>query len=258
MEKTKVLTKKLIDQILKKPPQEQGPYESFTVIEDEAAVYLSKKIKVLTLNLDGLTSLSDVAAAAFGKFDCCGCPNYSVLLNGVKTISDAGLKSLAKFEGSLSLGGLRELSDAGAQALVSHKGGRLRLNGIKALTVSAAKILSGYYKGKNSGDCLFFGGLTEMSDDTLKELVKYKGHLGLSGLKKISDSAAKILAEHRGRHLSLDGLKTLSVPAAKALVGYKGFNNAAYNTKGKISLGKDAAKILLKQKGGDDVLDQDE
>ena len=97
-----------------------------------------------------------------------------------------------------------------------------------------------------------------MSDDTLKELVKYKGHLGLSGLKKISDSAAKILAEHRGRHLSLDGLKTLSVPAAKALVGYKGFNNAAYNTKGKISLGKDAAKILLKQKGGDDVLDQDE
>ena len=96
-----------------------------------------------------------------------------------------------------------------------------------------------------------------MSDDTLKELVKYKGHLGLSGLKKISDSAAKILAEHRGCSLSLDGLKTLSVPAAKALAGYKGFN-AVYNTKGKISLGKDAAKILLKQKGGDDVLDQDE
>jgi hypothetical protein len=29
-------------------------------------------------------------------------------------------------------------------------------------------------------------------------------------------------------------------------------------TRGKISLGKEAAKVLLKQKGGEDVLDQDE
>jgi hypothetical protein len=57
MGKTKVLTKKLIDQIPKKPPQEQGPYESFTEIEDEAAIHLSKKVKVSpSLYLSGLTS----------------------------------------------------------------------------------------------------------------------------------------------------------------------------------------------------------
>jgi len=256
MGKEKVLTKKLIDQILKKPSEEE-PYKSFTEIEDEAAVYLSKKIKVLTLYLDGLTSLSDVAAAAFGKLDCCGCPNFSVHLNGVKTISDAGLKSLAKFEGSLSLGGLRELTDAGAKALVSHKGGRLWLDGLASLTESAAKILSGYYKGKNSGDMLAFDGLAEISDGALKELVKYKGRLSLSGLKTISDSAAKVLAEHKGPFLDLSGLKTLSGPAAKALAGYKGFDSVS-KTRGQIRLGKEAAKVLLKQKGGDAVLFDDD
>ena len=259
MQKTKVLTKKLIDQILKKPPQEQGPYESFTEIEDEAAIYLSKKVKVSpSLYLSGLTSLSDVAATAFGKFDSCAQPNMFLILDGIKTISDKGLKSLAKFAGSISLNGLEALSDAGAEALASHQGGRLRLNGLKSLTETAAKALAGYYKGKYSGEFLSLGGLADANDGVLKELVKYKGYLGLAGLKIISDSGAKILAEHRGPHLYLDGLKTLSEAAAKALAGYKGFNNAAYNTKGKISLGKEAAKKLLKQKGGEDVLDQDE
>ena len=256
MPKTKILTKKLIDQILKKPSEDE-PYNSFTEIEDEAADYLSKKIKVLTLYLDGLTSLSDVAAAAFGKLDCCGGPNFSLHLNGLKTISDMGLKSLAKFEGSLSLGGLRELSDASATALVSHKGGRLWLDGLTSLTESAAKILSAYYKGKNSGEFLSFGALAEASDETLKELVKYKGRLGLSGLKKISDSAAKILAGHRGSFLDLSGLKTLSGSAAKALAGYKGYDTV-YKSSGKIRLGKEAGQVLLKQKGGDGVLFDDE
>jgi hypothetical protein len=258
MKKTKVLTKKLIDQILKKPAQEQHPYESFQSIEDEAAIYLSKKVKVSpSLYLSGLTSLSDVAAAAFGKFDCCYQPNMFLHLDGMLTISDQGLKSLANFEGSLSLGGLRELSDAGAKALVSHKGGRLRLGGLTTITESAAQILSGYYKGKYSGDTLTFASLSEIEDGALKQLVKYKGHLGLPGLKTISDTAAKILAEHRGSHLDLGGLKTLSAPAAKALAGYKGFDSVC-KTKGQISLGKEAAKVLLKQKGGDAVLFDDE
>ena len=74
---------------------------------------------------------------------------------------------------------------------------------------------------------------------------------------KLSDSGAKILAEHRGSHLYLDGLKTLSDAAAKALAGYKGINPLD-KTRGKISLGKEAAKVLLKQKGGDEVLFDDE
>jgi hypothetical protein len=123
--------------------------------------------------------------------------------------------------------------------------------------VSAAQILSGYYKGKNSGDSLTFASLSEIEDETLKQLVKYKGHLGLSGLKMISDSAAKILAEHKGSFLDLSGLKTLSASAAKALAGYKGFDSV-YKTRGQISLGKEAAKVLLKQKGGDAVLFDDE
>ena len=258
MGKTKVLTKKLIDQILKSPDQYDHPYDSFTAIEDEAAIHLSKKVKACpSLYLSGLTSLSDVAATAFGKFDCCAQPNMFLILDGIKTISDKGLKSLAKFAGSISLNGLEALSDAGAEALASHQGGRLRLNGLKSLTETAAKALAGYYKGKYSGAFLSLGGLVEASDGVLKELVKYKGNLGLAGLKKLSDSGAKILAEHRGSHLYLDGLKTLSDAAAKALAGYNGINPLD-KTRGKISLGKEAAKVLLKQKGGDDVLDQDE
>ena len=258
MGKEKVLTKKLIDQIIKKPSQEDEPYGSFSAIEDDAAIHLSKKVKAApSLYLNGLTSLSDVAAAALGKLDCCGCPNFYLYLDGVKAISDAGLRSLAKFEGSLSLGGLNQLSDEGARALVSHKGGRLWLNGLTSLTESAAKILSAYYKGKNSGEFLSFGALAEASDETLKELVKYKGRLGLSGLKKISDSAAKILAGHRGSFLDLSGLKTLSGAAAKALAGYKGYDTV-YKSSGKIRLGKEAGQVLLKQKGGDGVLFDDE
>lgn len=258
MGKEKVLTKKLIDQILKKPPQEDDPFDSFTAIEDDAAVYFSKKVKAApTRSLNGLTCLSDDAAAAFGEIDCCQQPNFFLYLDGLKTISDKGLSDLAKFQGSLSLGGLKQLSDAGAKALASHKGGRLRLCGLSKLSESAAKILSSYYKGKNSGAVLTLSGLTEVSDDTLEELVKYKGHLGLPGLKTISDSAAKILAEHKGSFLDLSGLKTLSAPAAKALAGYKGFD-AVCKTRGQISLGKEAAKVLLKQKGGDAVLFDDE
>lgn len=258
MAQEKILTKKLIDQILKNPPPEDDPYDTFTAIEDDAAVYFSKKVKAAPhLYLTGITSLSAVAAAAFGKFDCCEQPNFFLYLDGLKTISDKGLNDLAKFKGSLSLGGLKQLSDDGAKALASHKGGRLRLRGLTAISESAAKILSGYYKGKNSGDWLTFDGLPEISDGALKELVKYKGHLGLSGLKTVSDTAAKILAEHRGPHLYLLGLKTLSGPAAKALAGYKGFDSV-YKTRGKISLGKEAAKVLLKQKGGDAVLFDDD
>ena len=255
--KEKILTKKLIDQILKKQPEE-GPYNSFTKIENEAAIYLSKKVKVApTLSLTGLSSLTDVAAAAFGKFDCCEQPNFFLYLDGLKNISDKGLNELAKFKGSLSLGGLKQLSDDGAKALASHKGGRLQLCGLTTLSDSAAKILSSYFKGKNSGNVLNFGGLTEASDETFKELSKYKGFLGLPSLKSISDSAVKILAGHQGSFLDLSGLKTLSIPAAKALAGYKGFDSV-YKTRGKISLGKEAAKVLLKQKGGDAVLFDDE
>ena len=150
MGKEKVLTKKLIDQILKKPPQEDDSYDSFTEIEDAAAVYLSEKVKAVpTLSLNGLASMSDVAAAAFGKLDCCQQPNFFLYLDGLKTISDKGLRDLAKFQGSLSLGGLKQLSDAGAKALASHKGGGLRLCGLSNLSESAAKNLSGYFKSKN-------------------------------------------------------------------------------------------------------------
>lgn len=269
MQKTKVLTKKLIDQILRKPIQlghyrpdgafhQVEPFDSFTEIEDDAAIYFSKKVKVeISLKLNDLTSLSDVAAAAFGRLDCDGCPGYSLVLAGLKNISDTGLKSLAKFQGSLSLGGLRELSNAGAKALASHKGAQLDLNGLTTLTELAAKNLSSYYKGKNSGDWLGLCGLSKVKDGILKELVKYKGHLLLSGFKTISDSAAKILAEHQGPRLHLDGLKTLSETAARALSAYKGVRPAdkfLSKTRGTILLGENSARVLLKQKGGDVVL----
>ena len=65
------------------------------------------------LDLDGLTSLSDLAAESLRKHE------GSLYLNGLTCLSDAAAESLGNHEGSLSLD-LDELPDSAAEILRQH------------------------------------------------------------------------------------------------------------------------------------------
>ena len=89
-----------------------------------------------SLDLDGLTSLSDAAAQALARL------KGGLSLRGLKKLSDVAAQALAQHKGDcLTLDGLTSLSDAAAQALARHKGG-LRLRGLKKLSAAAAQALA--------------------------------------------------------------------------------------------------------------------
>ena len=90
--------------------------------------------------LEGLTSISDAAAAALGNHDS------NLNLGGLTSISDAQAEAFAKHQGGyLALYGQTELSDDAAEALAKYEG---RLSVAHAqLPPSASKILkdAGHY-----------------------------------------------------------------------------------------------------------------
>ena len=84
--------------------------------------------------LEGLTSISDAAAAALGNHDS------NLNLGGLTSISDAQAEAFAKHPGGyLALYGLTELSDDAAEALAKYEG-RLSVDHDQ-LPPSASKIL---------------------------------------------------------------------------------------------------------------------
>ena len=98
-----------------------GAYESnvemgspwFVLTEEIAKQF----IKDDTLDLDGLTTLSDAAAEVLAKHE------GDLCLDNLTTLSDAVAVALGKHLGSLlSLTGLTSLSDAAAEALAKHEG----------------------------------------------------------------------------------------------------------------------------------------
>ncbi|MDA7516327.1 hypothetical protein N8558_01475 [bacterium] len=82
-----------------------------------------------------------------------------------------GARTLANYEGSLSLCGLTEISEATAECLAAHKGDVIAL-----------------------GDAGQGCGLSSLSDGVAKALAKYEGTLILEGIKELSDFAAKCFA----------------------------------------------------------------
>jgi len=69
-----------------------------------------------SLNLDGIKSISDVAAKILAKH------KGDLSLDAIKSISDGAAKALAQHKGDLSLDGIKTLSDVAAKAFAQHKG----------------------------------------------------------------------------------------------------------------------------------------
>lgn len=112
-----------------------------TVLDDDAAEILADYGG--RLRLDGLTSLSDAAAASLSRHRGRGWQR-SLHLSGLTSLSDAAAESLSRHEGELYLEGLTCLSDVAAESLARHRGrGRIRtmslhLSGLTGLSDAAA------------------------------------------------------------------------------------------------------------------------
>lgn len=242
-----------------------------------------------TLNLDGLTSLPDDIALAIGGKDARG----NLHLNGLTSLTPIAAKAICQREGDLYLNGLTTISDETLKALAEHKApGFARpvvyLQGLTTLsddgavivaawpkwsgelpalttlskTVATALTASRRWDGKlptvktisvevaqtlaeREGN-LGLDGLTTLTEEVAEALAKHHGGtLSLNGLKSLSDKAAAALARHEGR-LSLGGLTTLSRGAAQSLAGYKG---DWLFLDGLQTLDDAAAKALAQRKG---------
>ena len=89
-----------------------GEFRHFSSITEDAVKALIGMDH--SLNLDGITFLSDSAAESLSHFGDC------LSLNGLESISDAAAASLSKYNGEgLELYGLTELSDAAAKSLAA-------------------------------------------------------------------------------------------------------------------------------------------
>jgi hypothetical protein len=169
MSEKKILTKEIAEQFI---ADELSVYLSqYTSIEDVAAEVLSEKsgsVLGSSLNLEGITSLSDEAAESLSKFK----GDY-LLLDGITSLSDAAAESLSKLEGgNLQLSGLASLSDEAAESLSGFSGNFLLLDGITSLGDAAAKSLSNF-----GGNRLSLNGLTSLSDAAAESLSELEDRL---------------------------------------------------------------------------------
>ena len=161
------------------------------------------------LSLNGLTSLSDVAAECLGKH---AGEDDNLYLNGLTTLSDAAIDSLTSIW-NLGFDGFTNLPDTAAKSLSKHVG-NLYLNGLTNLSDVAEENLS-----KHKGT-LSLNGLRELSDFAAERFGEHEGQLDLDSLTSLSDAAAESLSKHKGS-LSLRGLTSLSDAAAESFSKYE-------------------------------------
>lgn len=250
MSDEKVLTKEIAEQFL--AHEDFVDLSEFTSIEDEAVEILRKQRRPLawqnaipfwpgrgTLELNGLTELSDAAAESLGKHrgdlhldglttrsDAAadslgrlqgGRPGWArwfvfyrrkykrdLHLDGLTELSDVAAESLSKHKGWLSLDGLTELSDAAAESLSKHKGD-LHLNGLKELSDAVAESLSKQPAERDSWFTQTFNLLFSSEASFCSRYIN--GDLSLEGLTEFSDAASESLGKHKGDlYLELDKL----------------------------------------------------
>lgn len=224
-----------------------------------------------TLDLDGLTALPDDVALAIGGKDSRG----NLHLNGLTTLTPVAAKAVCQREGDLYLDGLTTLSDDTLKALAEHKSpGYARpvvyLKGLTKLSDDGAVILAAWPKW--SGELPALTALSQktaavlassrnwdgklpavntLSVETARALARRQGNLALDGVAELSDEAAPALADHRGGALSLNGLKNLSDTAAAALARHDG----RLSLTGLATLSDGAAGALAKHPGDWLILD---
>jgi hypothetical protein len=78
--------------------------------------------------------------------------------------------------------------------------------------------------GKFKGGCLELNDLTELSDESIRQLSAFKGQhrLSLASLQKITDQGAAFLSNYQGYDLTLSSIKSLSDEVVSNLAKFKG------------------------------------
>lgn len=265
MSTTKKLTKKIVARFIKE--EELIDFSEFTIIEEDAAQILPKRVKNLLLG--GIKELSIAVAEALGKHE-----GY-LYLGGIKTLSPEAAEALAKHKGCLNLENLDALSSLAAQALSKFEGDLFlglheldQSEGHVALASSLAKCLnlelpelkslsdqSALALSKRRGGQLFSIGVECLSDSPAKialadavALLPPNSWVILDKLSFISDEFAEALGRRDG-WLSLRGLKSLSDKAARSLSCLKTINiskegKSAINKAKKSSASANKTKVL--------------
>jgi hypothetical protein len=148
-----------------------------------------------------------------------------------KALSDLKKGSFSSFDEFDSI-------DLDAAEMMAQYADELYLDGIKSLSVEAAKALAGHA----DGNLLSLGGLENLDVDVARELAKHNGPLSLGGLKSLSNDVSHALAtcEH---DLALDGLEELS--AGSGLFDHK----AGLSLRSLSSISDEAAQELSAKEG---------
>jgi hypothetical protein len=211
-------------EVISQYPKDWLQFDGLTTLSDSAAENFSKYQG--SLSLGGLTSITDASAKSLSKLsgslhlgltnltdaaaDSLGNHNGELRLHNLKSLSDRAAVGLGRHRGLLDLRGLTALTDATAASL-SQNQGNLILLGLTTLSEAAARSLGqcpGYLMlgltelsdaaadglSQHRGDCLYFPGLTSLSDTSAECFCKHEKTLYLSGLTILSDSDARILA----------------------------------------------------------------
>ena len=198
-----------------------------TTISTVAAQALAtrKGYGVRPFRLEGLTSLSPETAAVLAELSR---EQWEGRLPKLKTIPDGVALALAKrelgyYKLPYLLEGLTAISDEAGKMLGPKLNGRLPA--LKVLSVELAEGLA-----KKRGDILFRGdlhlsGLTTLSPAAARAISKWDGQIYFDGLTEISDETLKALAEHKvplgeTYFVHLRGLKTLSNEGAEILAAW--------------------------------------
>lgn len=164
------------------------------------------------LELNGLASLSPLAAQALS-----GSPRR-IHLNGLRYLDDTAAECLTKMPRELQLNSVTHLTDTAARHLSRHYPFEtLELNGLIDLPETPGHLALAARLGQHER----LDRLSEISDDTAKELSQLTGRIYLNGLKHISDTGATYLGHFNG-FIEVNGIEYLSDRAANALCGLKG------------------------------------
>ena len=214
--------------------------ESLTVLPDEIALLIGGKDSRGSLHLNGLKTLTPIAAKAICQREA------DLYLNGLTTLSGDTLKALADHKAPgfarpvVYLKGLTAISDECAAILASWPKWCGELPALTTLSEKSAAALASSRKWNGN-----LPSLKTISPEIASALVRRQGNLSLDGLTTLSDEAAKELAKHQGGTLSLNGLKALSDNAASAFAQHDG----RLSLNGLNSVSDSAAVSLGKHKG---------
>jgi hypothetical protein len=218
MKKQKVLTKEIVEKLLKSDTTNE--LDEFTAIDEKAAVALANNA-FEALSLVGITTLSPAAAAALGRTVVTKGEWNSIQLHALKLSPDIArrlakyrgqqlcfgcnavsveiLKSFRAFKGQLWLGEVMRLDDAAAAELAARSGGAY-LDGLEEYTDSP-------------GHVALARAMTKWNSTTW---------MGLRGLKRIAPAALQALCQYNGPEiLASDAILKQLVAARRELAKAK-------------------------------------